>query len=719
MKLLSEDKLPLLNFLSNLAIVFLLIISIGYILIVKEYEEFYNKSKRIEREYTARYEQRLKTEVERVIDYIDYYKSQTESRLKQEIRHRVYQAIDVAKYIHNKYRNIESEAKIKQRIKDALYPLRWRKGYSYLWIFDTNGTAVLFPINPKIENHYIFDYKDAHGKPVLKEAYDLAMRHNEGYITKIYVRAQNGHESEQIAFVKLFKPYGWIVGTGETIDDIEKDIKYDILQRVAQMRFDKEGYFGIIDTQGTILAHPFIPLGTNLHQTTNPYYKKLGKKLIEVGKRGGFLLYDFRKLSSPAIAKKITYAKAIPDWGWIVFAGIYLDQLQETIAKKKAELEQELNHKVQLLLLIFSSFTFLALLLSLFFSQRLKKIFDEYKEKIECRTKILEKLNKKLQEKERQALAASDAKTLFISNISHDIRTPLNAILGYAQILAKDESLDTIQKEKVQKILTHGSYLLDLLDDVIEVSKIDAGKMELNEESFDLKKFLENIEELYQDKAKAKGLAWRVIGKPAKETFVVGDKKKLFRVLVNLIGNAFKYTDYGQVELIVKPKDHNGYTFIVSDTGIGIEPKEQESIFQTFTQAAAGQMRGGKGLGLSIASRYVQLMGGKLLVESFPKKGSKFYFTIPLRPALTAYEEHTEQKVSNKETSKPNPQKFTLTKKQQEELLNLAKLGNISKLKENVQSLNPLPLRNVLKEFLHAFDLEGFIQYVENIPIKN
>ncbi len=431
------------------------------------------------------------------------------------------------------------------------------------------------------------------------------------------------------------------------------------------------------------------------------------------------MIYDFRKLSSPDIAKKLTYAKSIPDWGWIVFAGIYLDQLHDTIAAKKAELERELNHKVQLLLLIFGSFTLLALLLSLFFSQRLKKVFDDYKEKIECRTKVLEKLNKKLQEKERQALAASNAKTLFISNISHDIRTPLNAILGYAQILAKDESLDAIQKEKVQKILTHGSYLLDLLDDVIEISKIDAGKIELHEESFDLKKFLENIEELYQDKAKAKGLAWRIVGKPAKETFVVGDKKKLFRVLVNLIGNAFKYTDYGKVELIVKPKDHNGYTFIVSDTGIGIEPQEQEAIFQTFTQAAAGQMRGGKGLGLSIASRYVQLMGGELLVESYPKKGSKFYFTVPLRPALAVHEEQSESKTPKKEATRPNPEEFTLEKAQKEELVHLAKLGNISRLKERLQSIEPPALRHALQEFLRAFDLEGFIRFVEKIAPKD
>ncbi|WP_281951386.1 cache domain-containing protein [Nitrosophilus kaiyonis] len=720
MKYFNEEKLPLLNFISNIFIIFLLMISIGYILIIKEYNDFKIKSKNIENEFKEEYRKRLKTEVDRVVDYINYYKSQTEYRLKNEIKNRVYQANDIATYIYNKYKNLEDSKKIKSRIKDALLPIRWRNGYSYLWIVDTNGTAVLFPINPNIENQNIIDYKDANGRYILKEAKNIVLNQNEGYITKIFVTPPNKKELfEQIAFVKLFKPFNWIIGTGETLNDIEKDIKQEILKRVYYMRFNKEGYFGVIDFEGNILCHPFIKRGTNILKTDNKKYKKIGEKLIEIGKQGGFLTYDFRKLTSNKIAKKLTYTKSIKDWGWIVYAGIYLDDLQKKILDKQKELEKELNEKIKILLFIFGSFSLLALLLSLAFSNKLNAIFENYRKKIEYRTKRLEKLNEELKEKEKQAQAASKAKTIFISNISHDIRTPLNAILGYAQILNKDVNLDEIQKEKINKILKHGNYLLELLDDIIEISKIETGKIGINEENFDLKKFLENIKEMYEDKAKSKGLKWDVIGIPKKETFVKGDKKKLFRVLINLLSNAFKYTDSGEIKLIITPKENNVYEFSIIDTGIGIEKEEQKNIFEIFTQAKSGQERGGKGLGLSIAYKYIKLMGGELKLESEPRKGSKFYFEIKLKPSIEKKQEIKKSEENYKKQNIENiSNKFTIEKKLKEKIINLAKMGNITNLKKEITNIENQNLKNRLFEYINSFDLENLILFLNSIKEK-
>lgn len=719
MKIFKEENLPLLNFISNLIIIFLLMISVGYILIVKEYRDFEKKSKVIEKEFYQEYKKRLKTEVDRVVDYINYYKSQTEYKLKSEIKERVDRAYAISNYIFNKYKDLEPPQKIKERIKDALLPIRWRKGYSYLWIIDTNGTAILFPINPKIENHNVLDYKDAKGRFILKEAVFLAKNNGEGYITKIFVTIPKKKEIfEQIAFVKMFKPFDWIIGTGETLNDIEKDIKKEILKRVKNMRFNKEGYFGIIDFNGNILSHPFIKTGTNILNVNNKSFKNIGKKIVDTGKKGGFLVYNFRKLTEDKIVKKLTYAKPIKDWGWIVFAGIYLDELQNKIDMKKDELEKELYNKIRILILIFISISLLAMILSYLFSKKLNNIFADYKRKIEYRTKRLEKLNEELKEKERLAQAASKAKTLFISNISHDIRTPLNAILGYAQILNKDESLDNIQKEKVGKILKHGSYLLDLLDDIIEISRIETGNISLNVENFDLKKFLENIKELYEDKAKNKGLKWNVVGIPEKETFVKGDKKKLFRVLINLISNAFKYTDFGEITLKVEKKDKNRYLFSIIDTGIGIEEKDQKEIFEIFTQAKGGEQRGGKGLGLSIAYKYVQLMGGELKLISEPKKGSKFYFEIELQPSIKKNSEKEEKPTVNKQKNRSKNNSYKLDKKIKDELIELAKIGNILELKKKVSQIDDKNLKHELFEYINHFDLENMIKFISSIKDK-
>ncbi|GEM_PF-1672407 len=717
MKPIKEENIPLLNFISNLIIIFLLIIALGYAILVKEYRYFEIKSKNIEYELLKEYERRLKTEVERVADYIDYYKSLTESRLKKEIKNRVYQADAIASFLYQKYAHDRSLSSVKDLIKDALYPIRWREGYSYIWIVDTAGKAVMFPINPAIENSDVSDYRDAHGRYILKEAIELALKNKEGYITKIYVKPKGASKKElqQIAFIKLFEPFGWIIGTGETIDDIEKEIKGEILKRIKNIRFNSEGYFAIIENDSTVLYHPFIKSGTKMAQE-NERLREISEKIINAAKNGGgFVIYNYRKLSEEKEARKLTYVKPINEWGWIVFAGIYLDELENLIEAKKIDLERELYHKIKLILIIFGSFTIMALALSLLFSKKLTKVFNNYKKKIEYRTQRLEKLNKELKLKEKQAQAASNAKSMFISNISHDIRTPLNAILGYAQLLNKDDGLNGIQKEKVTKILKHGSYLLELLDEIIEISKIETDNIDLNIENFDLKSFLENIEDIFSEKALDKGLKWSVEGIPEKECFLMGDKKKLFRVLINIVSNAFKYTDFGEIKLLVEPLGDSKYRFSVIDTGIGIDKEDQKEIFKVFTQARAGQERGGKGLGLSIAYRFINLMGGELKLISEPKKGSVFYFEIELKPSINIKQELKKEgeRKTEKRSQPPDYPKLDPTTKRN--LLELAKIGNISKLKKEIQKLRDKKAKSYLMEYLNRFDLEGLQKALEKM----
>ena len=716
MKLLPEKRFPLLNFISNVIIIFLLILSIGYIVIVNEYQDFEKRSKTIEQELRSEFKRKLKTEVDRVVDYINYYKSLSQERLKKEVQERVEHACQIINAIYNKYHNIEPEEKVQERIIDALKPLRWSNGYSFLWIIDTNGIAVLFPINPKIEHHNIIGYKDSKGREVVKEAIDISLKRGEGFIEKIFVPSPDKKSlHEQIAYVKLFKPYNWIIGSGETVSDVEKDIKEDILKRISSMRFNDNGYFGVIDESGTILSHPFIERGTNLAALPSPKYKKIVQKIFEAAETGSFTQYYFRKLNENKVAKKLVYAKKIPDWNWIVFSGIYLDEIEAKIEKSKDELTKELRNRIATLLAIFAFFAFLALVVSFFFSKKLQHIFENYRKKIEYRTKRLERLNKILKEKERQALAASKAKTLFISNISHDIRTPLNAILGYAQLLEKDSSLQPQQRKKVEKILKHGNLLLELLDEVIEISKIESGKIEAKEECFDLKTFLENIYELFEPKAKEKGLRWRIEGIPEATNYVTGDKKKLFHVLINLVSNAIKYTDEGEIILKIERTGKNRYRFSVIDTGIGIEKGDQQHIFDIFTQAKEGANRGGKGLGLAIASRYVQIMGGKLDLVSKPNVGSRFFFEISLKEGCDISSNGTKEK-KRKTAQRQDVKNFHIDQEVKAELLELAEVGNITKLKENIESLQESPLKHELQKYIKAYDLSGLVKFLKELP---
>ena len=228
------------------------------------------------------------------------------------------------------------------------------------------------------------------------------------------------------------------------------------------------------------------------------------------------------------------------------------------------------------------------------------------------------------------AEAANRAKSAFLANMSHEIRTPMNAILGYAQILRERAALSPEQQDRaVEAIYSSGDHLLKLINDVLDLSKIEAGRMELQPADFDLEQLVHSLGSMFELRCRQKGLGWRV-ARTGEGWQVRGDENKLRQVLVNLLGNAVKFTRRGEVVLEVKGEGGH-YHFAVRDTGPGIAPDQQEAIFTPFHQA--NTHTGGTGLGLSIARRHVELMGGQLAVESREGRGARFFFTLVLPPA--------------------------------------------------------------------------------------
>lgn len=237
-----------------------------------------------------------------------------------------------------------------------------------------------------------------------------------------------------------------------------------------------------------------------------------------------------------------------------------------------------------------------------------------------------------------QAEAASRAKSDFLSNTSHEIRTPLNAILGLAYMLER-AALAGPQRQMVQQIRQAGQSLLALLNDVLDLAKIEAGQLELEVRRFDLRRLLREAHDLHAPGAQAKGLRLALDLAPAVPEHVRGDMTRLRQVLNNLLGNALKFTAAGEVTLRVRPgAAPPQLCFEVSDTGIGIEPEVQDKLFQPFTQADAATTRrfGGTGLGLSIVARIVGQMGGTVALASQPGAGARFTVTLPLPEASAA-----------------------------------------------------------------------------------
>ena len=254
----------------------------------------------------------------------------------------------------------------------------------------------------------------------------------------------------------------------------------------------------------------------------------------------------------------------------------------------------------------------------------LEEARNDLEQKVVRRTKDLEAASS-------QAEAANRAKSLFLSSMSHELRTPLNGVLGYVQILQKDKSLNRDHKNYLDSISNCGHHLLTLINDILDLSKIEAGKLELNWQTVTLSSLLKSVQDIVRPRAEAHGLKLIFEADDDLPELIKIDPTKLRQVLVNLLGNSVKFTESGYVKLKTSKVSTSTIKFAVEDTGIGIQKENLDAIFSPFQQDEGGRKAGGTGLGLSISKNLIQAFGGELSVESTYGKGSTFSFELPLQ----------------------------------------------------------------------------------------
>ena len=282
-------------------------------------------------------------------------------------------------------------------------------------------------------------------------------------------------------------------------------------------------------------------------------------------------------------------------------------------------------------------------------NKNLQELNNSLEEKIIERTWEIQKSKEALKVEKEKAEEATRAKSEFLSNMSHEIRTPLNAIVGLTELIIQDGE-DPKSVEFASTIRYSANNLMHIINEILDFSSIEAGKISFEKTEFNLEELLKSVENIFQFQAKEKKLDFFLEADKRIPKYLIGDPTRLNQIIVNLVGNAFKFTSQGFIRIYFKLIESNGFECSlvgsVEDTGIGIPQSRLQSIFRSFEQAdnSTKRLYGGTGLGLTITQKLVELQGGKIWVESELDKGSRFKFEMPFQIAQKSIKTEKESK---------------------------------------------------------------------------
>lgn len=385
--------------INMLVLILLAILSIGYAWIIGEYRRFKIETKLTKEELTEKEKEILITEVNRVLDYIKLKKSQTEIRLKTDVKSRTYEAYSIALNIYNENKDKKREV-IEKMITDALRPISFNDGRGYFFIVDLQGVEKLYPIFPEFEGKNLLNLQDLKGNYIIRDEIALINEKREGYIEGFWKKPESSSSKiyKKISFIKKFEVFDWYIGTGEYVDDVEKSIQKEVAEYISSIRYGNMGlqYIFVSDYKGIEKINGMFPefVGKNLWNLEDATGRKIvqdGIKMAIESESGDFISQYWYNLEGNGTSEKLSFMKKFSEWEWIIGTGVYLDTINQNVLDKEEELRERIKVRIIYIILIMFILIIISLIavrilsdkinsnLNLFFDF-FKKASNDYKE---------------------------------------------------------------------------------------------------------------------------------------------------------------------------------------------------------------------------------------------------------------------------------------------------------------------------------------------------
>ena len=566
----------------------------------------------IKNEFIKTNKEIIRNDVNNFFDFIIKTQQQTEEKLKQNIKSRVYEAHSIATKIYEENKNIKTKDEIKKMIQDSLTNIRFNDGRGYYFIYSFDYECILLPIARNIEGSSFYNFKDGKGMFLTREIISQVKKEKEGFLTWYYHKPDDMKKQyKKIGFNMHFEPYDWFIGTGEYFVDFEEEVKKEVLNYLERLIPNEYNYFFILDYDKKTLFHVIKDLiGKSAKDVTNVQTQRVFEDMLVIAKSGeGFLSYEHKAYGENDFSTKTSYIKGLDNWKWIIGKGFYQDNVKKLIDKKTEELNREFKNKTINIISIAVILTIILLLVSVYMSQIIEKKFKKHKREIQ---KFMDENTKQQHILSQQSKMAAMGEML--GNIAHQWRQPLSVITTAATGMKLQKEFNSLDDEtferSIDNITNSALYLSKTIDDFRNFFKTD--KIEI---AFNIETTFEKVFKLTKSQFKNN----EIIFINNIESFeVFGLENEFIQALINILNNAkdaLIERKTPRLIFIEATKKENKVIIKIKDNAGGIDEKIIDKVCEPYFTTK--HQSKGTGIGLYMTEEIiVKHMHGSLLINN-------------------------------------------------------------------------------------------------------